>query len=645
MNEEFKKENQDSERKNSNVNIIVDVTQDKVETYIQFIPVQETPKINIDEIEEILSEKGIIFGVHEEILTDLIEKPKFNEKILIASGIKPEHGKDGKIKYFFEQNKTVIVKKGEKIAEIIPPEQGKDGTDVFGEKISSVQGKDVQLPKLIYAGSSADDEYSIVSSARGYLKISQTEIKILPFFQLSLSQDRDKASIKIRKPLSNNDFNENDLKKFLEDKRIVYGIKEDVLKKIFNKKKFEKEILIAEEKPVRHGIQGKIKYFFQTEVKPKRDEHGNVDYKELSLIQNVKKGSKLAEKIPPVKGFEGITIFGEKIPPEEGETVSLPVGKNTIKDGKDPNILVASMDGSVRLNENKVDVDPVFVVKADVDYETGNIDFIGSVIVAGDVKSGFNIKARGVVQVDGIVEDSLIQSDGNVLIKGGFIGKGSGKIISNGKVMVKFCENENIVAEEDIIVSDYVMHGNIETSGKLMVTNQNGLIVGGKIYALKGIEARVIGNMNYTNTSLFVGVARNIKEKLRKKNALLNKNTENKKNAEKIIDVYNIQKSENMEVSETKEEKMKSVFELKEQLEQERKKLIKEIKELEGSLGNYKNSIVKITDTVFPGTVITIYDKKTEVDESLQYVFYRYVGEEIIALDLSDLKKDSNRTI
>ena len=40
MNEEFKKENQDSERKNSNVNIIVDVTQDKVETYIKDVIVK-----------------------------------------------------------------------------------------------------------------------------------------------------------------------------------------------------------------------------------------------------------------------------------------------------------------------------------------------------------------------------------------------------------------------------------------------------------------------------------------------------------------------------------------------------------------------------------------------------------------------------
>lgn len=550
-----------------------------------------------------------------------------------------------KIRYCFDMKKTVKIKKGEKIAEIIPPEEGKDATNVFGEKISSLQGKKAQLPKLIFAGLSSNNENFIVSSVDGYLTIIETEIKVIPFFHLKVNPEKNKAFIKITKPLNEDDFTDNDLKKYLEDKKIVYGIKEDILKKIFKKKKFENKILIAEGKPVRHGIDGKIKYFFQTEIKPKKDEYGNIDYKELSLIQNVKKGGKLAEITPPVKGFEGINVYGEKIPPEEGEAVPLPEGENTQLDNENKNILIAAIDGSVRLNEKKVEVDPVFIVKNDVDYETGNINFIGSVIVYGDVKSGFNIKAKGDIQVDGIIEDSLIRAEGSVLVKGGFIGKGNGKIISNGKVMVKFCENENIISEHDIIISDYVMHGNIETSGKLIVTNKNGLIVGGKIYALKGIEARIIGNMNYTGTALFVGVARNIKEKLRKKKILLNKNSENRKKVEKTIDIFEIQKSENMEVSESKDEKMKSVFELKVQLEKERKKLLTEIKELEGNLGNYKNSIVKIFDVVYPGTVITIYDKKTEVNESLQYVFYKYAGDEILAFDLSDLKKDSKKSI
>ncbi|MBW8018031.1 MAG: DUF342 domain-containing protein, partial [Planctomycetes bacterium] len=198
----------------------------------------------------------------------------------------------------------------------------------------------------------------------------------------------------------------------------------------------------------------------------------------------------------------------------------LPTGQNVQPDPKNPDVLLTEIDGHVRLKGRQVTVTPLFTVKKDIDFSTGNIDFIGSVIVKGDVKSGFKIKAKNDVQVNGVVEDAFIESGGSVLLKRGFIGKDDGKIIAQEEVRALFCENENITCEGDIYIKDYVMNSNIQAGGNLVVKGKAGLIVGGEIYAAKGIEAKVIGNENHAPTNLFVGVDEKIKNEMQ----LLNDN-------------------------------------------------------------------------------------------------------------------------
>ena len=62
--------------------------------------------------------------------------------------------------------------------------------------------------------------------------------------------------------------------------------------------------------------------------------------------------------------------------------------------------LTALVDGHVSLADQKVSVSNVYQVK-DVGVSTGNIDFEGSVIIAGNVSANFEVKAGGNVVVNG----------------------------------------------------------------------------------------------------------------------------------------------------------------------------------------------------------------------------------------------------
>ncbi len=240
----------------------------------------------------------------------------------------------------------------------------------------------------------------------------------------------------------------------LKEEKIIYGIDTDLIHNIIKNEQFDESIDVAFGTPSEDGKDGYVKLLFLTKrnLAPKEDEKGNVDFKEIQLIQNVKKDDRLAETIPPVPGKEGKTVFNETVLPEVGKAAKLPAGPNTNVSPDNPNILVSSIDGNVILKGGSVSVDSVCIVPTSVDFQTGNIDYVGSLLIKGDVKSGFEVRSENDVQIEGLMEDAKVISGDSVVIKKGLAGKGKGIIEAKGDVILKFCENQTIKAKGNIIV-------------------------------------------------------------------------------------------------------------------------------------------------------------------------------------------------
>ena len=57
---------------------------------------------------------------------------------------------------------------------------------------------------------------------------------------------------------------------------------------------------------------------------------------------------------------------------------------------------------------------------------------------------GFNIKAQGNIEIHGVVEDSLIETEGAIFVKKGFVGNGRGVIRSRlNSITAGFVQNQN----------------------------------------------------------------------------------------------------------------------------------------------------------------------------------------------------------
>ncbi|HLA40675.1 MAG TPA: FapA family protein [Candidatus Glassbacteria bacterium] len=617
----------------------LEVTRNHLLAYLTLLPAENPPKVTQEQLKLYLQAKGIKFGVREEGIAGLVANPKFDERILIAEGVPPVEGEAGGIRYFFSSGEKIKVTAGEKIGEILPSKPGEPGTDVHGEAIECTEHGEVSLPQLFNIEPSGDDGRVLISKIDGYLSIEDTAVKVEPFFVVDKLVEEYEAYVKVAERINESDFKSGDLLKFIKGNGIVYGILEQEAEEIFRRGNYGCSVLIAKGERGRETEDGRIEYHFELKPHLSVSQDGSVDYKELNVIQNVKKGDKLAEVIPPVKGTEGCTIFGNKVLPREGKVPALPQGDNTCIDSANPSFLLAEIDGSVLLKGELVMVDPVFAVKSDIDYSTGNVNFNGSVNIGGDLKGGFKVKAAGDVQIEGVVEDAEIEAGGKVLIKMGFIGRGAGRIQAKGDVSTRYCVGQTIVSDGDIYISDYVMNSQIQAGKSFYAVEKNGLIIGGEICALEGIEANVAGNENYAPTSLVVGTDKSSIDSLRLKRAEISRSEVQIRDINNLILKLNRRKLVKKNLPDKLKQLPKTLLEVRAQRKEAITRLTAEIEQLEKGLDKFREATVKIHKEVFPGTRVTICDRGMKVADGLKAVLFKYSEGVVVALSLDEAEQ------
>lgn len=389
------------------------------------------------------------------------------------------------------------------------------------------------------------------------------------------------------------------------NKELSFGIDTIMIKKIIDKKIYNRKILIAKGKTPIDGKDGYIKYYFSKDVNatPKELEDGSVDFRNLNLINNVKKGDVLAELVEPTNGENGITVKGESIEFKKGKSAFFKYGKNTAvsPEGK---YLMAEKDGQVRAIKGKIAVYEVYDVKGDVDNSTGNIQFNGTVKISGNVLTGFEVSADGDIEVKGVVEGANILSKGDVTLHRGVQGHSKGRIISAGSVIAKYIENTYIEAQKDV-VSEAIMHSKIVSKGSIKATGRKGLIVGGTCSAFSEISAKIIGSSMSTVTILEVGIDpgyRNKEEEIRKKIDDTRMNIE--KLSKTITFLNRISRTEGL--SEDKQIMLNKAIETRKVLMTSLGELQSELEFIETQIKLLSNGKVKVQEVIYPGVKIVI---------------------------------------
>ena len=295
-----------------------------------------------------------------------------------------------------------------------------------------------------------------------------------------------------------------ELRRYLEKRSIKFGINKQILDNPGDEKLLNRPVIIAEGTMPVTEVKAPLKYNFDPDILSIRfDDKDNVDFKNMSELSAVKKGQTLAEKGETVPGQSGIKINGEEIPFDIEHDGPIPHGKGVCisPDGKS---LRAAIDGHLVFDYGIISVEPVYIVQGDVDYHTGNIEFDGGVIVCGDVLSGFKVTATGKVEVHGVIDGGVVETEGSLVVKQGIFSKEHGYVKVGGTVVAKHIEGMKIEANR-IQVHSNIINADVKAIDYIEVFGDPGTIIGGTTRAGNYVKANTIGSPMGNKTCITVG--------------------------------------------------------------------------------------------------------------------------------------------
>lgn len=388
------------------------------------------------------------------------------------------------------------------------------------------------------------------------------------------------AAIQLIPPKRGNMPTLENIKEGCKSKQIIFGIREKAVKTMLENKIFNTKVVLAKAKPQINGIDGKLIYHFDRSKNIKLADSEAIDYKNLNWVKNIKQGDLLVEKIPGIPGKPGINIFGKVIPVKPIKEAKLPKGRGTYVEGA---FLKSEIDGQIsEEGESKISIIPVLTISGDVDYSTGNIEFVGSVVISKNVLTGFSVKASEDIIVEGLVEDAILEAKRDVIVAKGIVAseEGEGHIYAGNDVRSKFIQNMKVRARGDVVINDYIMLGDVEARGMVECTQGKGKIINGHIKSQKSIRANVIGGRYETHTNLEIGVFSDIAQQEKEFDNKIHDTESKKEQMEMALRAF-MKKSESVRSAlRTKEQELRSGIETMRaqlnELESEKRKLVDE---------------------------------------------------------------------
>ena len=447
-------------------------------------------------------------------------------------------------------------------------------------------------------------------------------------FVIEVAQDEMQATATINAPMiGGSDVTAQQIVKALKTQGVSAGISDEKISALVDSPVYDKPAVVAEAVAPQNGRDAYIEFYFETDLsklRAKESESGQVNYKELNQVQNVVQGQPLAIKHPPEKGKSGKTVFGRYLEASDGRDINFPLGRN-VEVGEDGATIVATCNGQVLYVNNKIYVEPVMEVDG-VNIKTGNIDFLGKVVCKGSVEDGFNIKASGNIEIMGSVGACHLQSDGDIIVTQGVMGRDEGTITCEGSLWAKFIQNATVKVGENIVVSDLLMNCDVSAQHKIVLNGKKAQITGGRLLACELIAAKNIGARD-GGTETILGVGIDPKAKLRL-DALQAEQTANVKVLEEldpnITTLENLQKARRV-LPKDKDDALQALYKQRDEILLKNDELNAEIAQIQERLRELK-AVGKVvaSGTVYSGVKVYVRDEKEEVRTEVKSVSFYY---------------------
>ncbi len=364
----------------------------------------------------------------------------------------------------------------------------------------------------------SNDTELLLSDTIGYPRVDVMEqgeneepillVSVTPL--VKISDDRMTATLLLHPPISK-DFaiRKEPLPELLKEAGILFGIDQNALQKAQeiieeNFNDFH-DIPIAFGQPPKPGRDAYLK--FAIEIGPIAGqllEDGTIDFRERRIMIGVSKDELLATKIPEILGTPGIDVTGKEIEPEGGKELVINI-KQDVSFDKNSGEIKATKDGILTvINDSEIKVCSKQEIHSDIDYNTGHIESKNCVIVHGAVQPGFKVVTGGDLEIKKEVMSATINSEANVVIKGGITGKNT-VISALGDIDFKFIEQGRIESGGNIIMRKQSYYSDLSAKGAIRCQDFT-TIIGGNVVAGGSLTVANVGSPNGTPAFLAAGV-------------------------------------------------------------------------------------------------------------------------------------------
>ncbi|MBO5031855.1 MAG: DUF342 domain-containing protein [Lachnospiraceae bacterium] len=438
-----------------------------------------------------------------------------------------------------------------------------------------------------------------------------------------ITDDKTEAWLYLCAPEDGASYEKPEIMRYLQHNGVVAGINESHVAAMCKKKIYEREVKIAASEKGEPGREGRFEFFFNTEKpKPEIRNDGTVDYRSMSLVQNVEEGQLLAVYHPAVQGTSGRDVTGAFEKANAYKDLR-PLSGKGISNEEDRNKYYAAKSGKVEYDgENKLSVVEVYEVQGGCDFANNAlVDFNGDVIIHGNIEAGVTVRAGKSLTVEGVVESANLTAGGDVCLKRGMQGAGKGSIVAGGDIFTEFLEYANVKARGSI-QSNVILNSNVNAGEQITLTGKKGLIAGGNVHAMLGVSCQNVGNQSEIKTGIHVGVLPEIMDKRMTVNEEYSKvNQELDEVVAGMAKILRV-RQQTGELSEPLQAHLDDLKARKDEVYARCMELKKRADELENTVLKSREAKIRISGNIYKGTVIGIDDRQITVNRDTSFTEY-----------------------
>ncbi len=343
------------------------------------------------------------------------------------------------------------------------------------------------------------DEHAFCASKQGFVSISGVIITIEPVFVVSNNL------MQLYLITTNQILNKLDKNILLHDLEELNCqlIDKSLINKIIEEKKSGIFVIARGKEPVNGNCEKILPLFDDKIIAGKLDEKGNIDFFERNFLRSFKKGDTLAKIIPEKLNEDGYDIFSKTLISEYDNDPCFICGLNVIKS---EGFVIAAADGVLSLTGKIINIHSLVKISGDASLYTGNINCKSSVLITGNILENIDVYVEGDLIVNGIISScSSLHVKGNIVCKGGIIGKHGVLYNCEGSLYSKYIRNASFFVKRDCIVDDDIMNSTLFVNKNLICYTKKGVILSSVIHCSKDIIAKNLGNDRGNINKIYLG--------------------------------------------------------------------------------------------------------------------------------------------